>query len=116
MRGDIGPYPGRAAQCRLSSVSTKPGVAHSDPMSDINMYEKQLSRLAERKLLRHLPLLQSATGPLVTINGKSTILMASNDYLGLATHPTVKEAAIEATKRYGVGTGASRLISGTQPP
>ena len=80
------------------------------------MYEKQLSRLAERKLLRHLPLLQSATGPLVMINGKSTILMASNDYLGLATHPTVKEAAIEATKRYGVGTGASRLISGTQPP
>jgi 8-amino-7-oxononanoate synthase len=80
------------------------------------MYEKQLSRLAERKLLRHLPLLQSATGPLVMINGKPTILMASNDYLGLATHPTVKEAAIEATKRYGVGTGASRLISGTQPP
>ena len=41
--------------------------------------------------------------------------LASNDYLGLSQHPKLIEAAIEATRRYGVGSGASRLISGTQP-
>jgi glycine C-acetyltransferase/8-amino-7-oxononanoate synthase len=42
--------------------------------------------------------------------------MASNNYLGLAAHPAVKRAAIQATERYGVGAGAARLVSGTLPP
>jgi 8-amino-7-oxononanoate synthase len=44
------------------------------------------------------------------------ILMASNDYLGLAAHPELKQAAIAAIEQYGVGSGAARLISGTLPP
>lgn len=79
-------------------------------------FEKQLSQLAEQHMLRQLKLIQSGTGPVVTIEGRATILMASNNYLGLATHPALKKAAIQATEQYGVGTGASRLVSGTQPP
>lgn len=48
--------------------------------------------------------------------GRPMILLSSNDYLGLATHPKVVQAAIVATERYGVGSGASRLVSGTLPP
>lgn len=67
-------------------------------------------------MLRSLRVIDSAPGAAVTIGGRSVILMASNDYLGLATHPALKRAAIEATERFGVGSGASRLISGTLPP
>ena len=80
------------------------------------MFEDKLRTLEEHHLLRRLRVIDSATGPTVTIAGKPIILMASNDYLGLATHPALKQAAIEATERFGVGSGASRLISGTLPP
>jgi 8-amino-7-oxononanoate synthase len=52
----------------------------------------------------------------VMIDGRSAILLASNNYLGLADHPRVKEAALAAIQRYGVGSGASRLISGNTSP
>lgn len=52
----------------------------------------------------------------MTLEGRSVILLASNDYLGLAGHPALKQAAISATEQYGVGAGAARLISGTLPP
>jgi 8-amino-7-oxononanoate synthase len=51
----------------------------------------------------------------VMIEGRSVILLASNNYLGLADHPRIKEAAIAAIRRYGFGSGASRLISGNTP-
>jgi 8-amino-7-oxononanoate synthase len=50
------------------------------------------------------------------VEGQSVILLASNNYLGLADHPRVKEAAAAAIQRYGFGSGASRLISGNAPP
>ncbi|HJU05434.1 MAG TPA: 8-amino-7-oxononanoate synthase [Nitrospiraceae bacterium] len=80
------------------------------------MFDERLHELTERHLRRRIQLIQSATGPLVTIDGRTTILMASNNYLGLATHPALKHAAIQATEQFGVGSGASRLVSGTQPP
>lgn len=79
-------------------------------------FERELSELCHRALLRRLRTIQSDPGPTITIDGRSVILMASNNYLGLATHPVLKEAAIEATRRYGVGAGASRLVSGTLAP
>lgn len=48
--------------------------------------------------------------------GRQIILLSSNNYLGLATHPDLIQAAVQATEQYGVGSGASRLISGTLPP
>ena len=80
------------------------------------MFDRQLQDLDQRHLRRHLRLIDSEPGTTVKIEGRSVILMASNNYLGLATHPALKQAAIEATERYGVGAGASRLISGTLPP
>jgi glycine C-acetyltransferase/8-amino-7-oxononanoate synthase len=80
------------------------------------MFEDDLAQLDARHLLRRLRLTESAPGPVVTIEGRPVILMAANDYLGLATHPALKQAAIDAVVRFGVGSGASRLISGTLPP
>ena len=60
--------------------------------------------------------MDSATGPVVSYAGRRVILLSSNDYLGLATHPQVVQAAVEATEYYGAGSGASRLVSGTLPP
>ncbi|MBM4125335.1 MAG: 8-amino-7-oxononanoate synthase [Nitrospira sp.] len=80
------------------------------------MFDDDLQQLEERHLLRQLRLIESPTAAAVMIDGRSVILMASNDYLGLATHPRLKQAAIAATERFGVGAGASRLVSGTLPP
>ena len=57
--------------------------------------------------------LQSACGPRVKVNGREMIMLASNNYLGLATHPRVKEAARLALEKFGVGAGGARLLSGT---
>lgn len=80
------------------------------------MFEKRLHELREQHLLRRLRCLESATESTVMVDGRQLILLASNNYLGLATHPLLKNAAIQATERYGVGAGASRLVSGTLPP
>jgi 8-amino-7-oxononanoate synthase len=53
--------------------------------------------------------------PWVTRNGQRLLSFSCNDYLGLSTHPAVKAAAIAATERYGVGAGASRLVTGNYP-
>src|SRR5258707_5007278 len=52
-------------------------------------------------------------GPRVVLDGKPVLLLCSNNYLGLADHPRVREAAADAAMRWGVGAGASRLVSGT---
>jgi glycine C-acetyltransferase/8-amino-7-oxononanoate synthase len=80
------------------------------------MLEKRLQQLQRDHLLRRLRTVSSASGPEVVLDGRPVILMASNDYLGLADHPALKRAAIEATERFGAGAGAARLISGTQTP
>ncbi|MGC3974736.1 MAG: 8-amino-7-oxononanoate synthase [Nitrospira sp.] len=80
------------------------------------MFEKHLKKLDEQHLLRRLRTIASATGPTVTLDGREIILLSSNNYLGLATHPTVVDAAIEATRRYGAGSGAARLVCGTLTP
>lgn len=80
------------------------------------MFEEPLAQLEAQSLLRQLRLVESPPGPVIRIEGRSVISMASNDYLGLTTHPLLKQAAIAAIERFGVGAGASRLVSGTLPP
>ena len=60
-----------------------------------------------------LRLVSGPQGPRVVLDGKPVLLLCSNNYLGLADHPRVREAAAEAAMRWGVGAGASRLVSGT---
>ncbi len=80
------------------------------------MFEQHLQKLGDQHLLRRLRTIASATGPTVMLEGREVILLSSNNYLGLATHPTVVEAAITATRRYGTGSGAARLVCGTLMP
>jgi 8-amino-7-oxononanoate synthase len=75
--------------------------------------DHELSSLKEAGFYRKMvSCASSATGPRVTIDGRQVLLLASNDYLGLAAHPRMKSRAQEATARWGTGSGASRLISG----
>jgi 8-amino-7-oxononanoate synthase len=57
--------------------------------------------------------IQSAQDPEITMNGRKMIMVGSNNYLGLTNHPKVKEAAIEAIKKYGTGCAGSRFLNGT---
>lgn len=67
-------------------------------------------------LTRRLRQIDGAQGTWVTVEGRRTLLLCSNNYLGLANHPALIEAAQRAALQYGVGTGASRLISGSMRP
>ncbi len=79
-------------------------------MSDL---EQRLLELEELGLSRRLRMISGPQGPRVLLDGKPVLLLCSNNYLGLADHPRVQEAAAEAALRWGVGAGASRLVSGT---
>ena len=74
--------------------------------------EERLRELRDRGLYRRMRLISGPQGPRVLLDGKPVLLLCSNNYLGLADHPRVREAAAEAAMRYGAGSGASRLISG----
>src|ERR1043166_7991138 len=62
---------------------------------------------------QRLRVLESESAAESRFDGKKVINLASNNYLGLTTHPKLREAALEAVRRYGVGSGAVRTISGT---
>ncbi|HTZ63424.1 MAG TPA: 8-amino-7-oxononanoate synthase [Solirubrobacteraceae bacterium] len=79
----------------------------------MNEIEQRLDELSELGLRRSLRMVSGPQGPRVLLDGKPVLLLCSNNYLGLADHPRVREAAAEAAMRWGVGAGASRLISGT---
>jgi 8-amino-7-oxononanoate synthase len=71
-----------------------------------------LDALRASGLYRELRIIETAPGPRVVLDGREVVLLCSNDYLGLASHPAVREAAAEAAERWGAGVGASRLVSG----
>ena len=79
-------------------------------MSDI---ARQLEQLRDRGLYRRTRLISGPQGPRVTVDGVPVLLLCSNNYLGFADHPRVRQAAADAAMRWGVGTGGSRLVSGT---
>jgi 8-amino-7-oxononanoate synthase len=81
-----------------------------------DFFAEQLEALRKRALDRHLREIRCAQGPEVVIAGRHFINFSSNDYLGLANDPRLREAATSAIDEFGVGAGASRLISGTQSP
>ncbi len=76
----------------------------------------RLDAIREDGLFRRMRTVGSAQGPRIDIDGEDVLLLCSNDYLGLAAHPVVSAAAIEAIGRWGTGAGSSRLVSGNMDP
>lgn len=73
----------------------------------------RLDELRDSGLYRRMRLVSGPQGGRVMLDGSPVMLLCSNNYLGLADHPRVTEAAADAALRWGVGAGASRLVSGT---
>ncbi|HWR15657.1 MAG TPA: glycine C-acetyltransferase [Terriglobales bacterium] len=85
-------------------------ATRTDPLSYLG---KQLDELKAKGTHFRLRVLEDEQAPVCTFDGKQVINLASNNYLGLTTHPKLREAALAATKKYGVGSGAVRTIAGT---
>jgi glycine C-acetyltransferase len=88
----------------MSVQTTRPQLAYLG---------QQLDELKKKGTYFKLRVLDDEQAPECTFDGKHVINLASNNYLGLTTHPKLREVAIEATKKYGVGPGAVRTIAGT---
>ncbi|MBI4822993.1 MAG: pyridoxal phosphate-dependent aminotransferase family protein [Nitrospirae bacterium] len=83
-----------------------------------DLFEKcfRFTRVKELKAVGLYPyfrVIESAQEPVVIMNGKKMVMVGSNNYLGLTNHPKVKEAAIEAIRKYGSGCAGSRFLNGT---
>jgi len=87
-----------------STPSTRPQLAH---------LSAQLDDLRARGTYFRLRVLEDEQAPVCHYDGREVINLASNNYLGLCNHPKLREAAIAATEKYGVGSGAVRTIAGT---
>jgi glycine C-acetyltransferase len=74
--------------------------------------QDELQALKSASLYRHLRSVAGDQGPTLMVDGRELLNFSSNNYLGLASHPALAKAAIDAIERYGCGSGASRLISG----
>src|SRR3954464_10645944 len=76
---------------------------------------EQLEAAKEGDLLPYFRILESQAGPIVEMEGRETIMLGPNNYLGLTTDERVKQAARDALERYGTGVTGSRLLNGTTP-
>jgi 8-amino-7-oxononanoate synthase len=79
-------------------------------------YDEILGELRQRSLFRELRTIEEINGSMVRVADRFLVNFASNDYLGLSQHPSVKAAAKTAIERFGTGSGASRLVTGTGSP
>ncbi|MFC4077928.1 glycine C-acetyltransferase [Salinithrix halophila] len=82
-------------------------------MKGFEYLEKEIREWREDGVYRPLTEVESEQGSRVVIHGREVIQLSSNNYLGLTTHPRIKEAANQAVEKYGVGTGSVRTIAGT---
>ncbi len=79
---------------------------------ELGFLKEKIQELKDQGVYRQLPVLESASGAEVILNGRQVINLSSNNYLGFANHPRLKAAAIASVEKYGVGTGAVRTIIG----
>src|SRR5881296_329598 len=87
-----------------------PTATRANPLSYLT---GQLNDLKSKGTHFRLRVLEDEQAPVCTFDDKKVINLASNNYLGLTTHPKLREAALAATRKYGVGSGAVRTIAGT---
>ena len=85
-------------------------LMRADPLTFLS---EELESLKQQGLYRHLRILEGEQGAHATFDHKSVVNLSSNNYLGLTTHPRLREAALDAVKRFGAGSGSVRTIAGT---
>jgi len=83
-------------------------------MNKLEYIDKKLDELKQQGVYRNLPINTGACANIIHINGKEIVNLSANNYLGLATHPLVVEAAKKAVEKYGAGAGSVRTIVGNQ--
>jgi glycine C-acetyltransferase len=88
----------------MSTTATRP---------QLQFLHEALEELKSKHQYFRLRILEGEQKPIATYDGKEVINLSSNNYLGLTTHPKLRRAAIDAIRKYGVGSGAVRTISGT---
>ena len=87
----------------------------NEPQNAYSWLPKSLATLHQAHWYRQVQSIEGDPGPVVTLNGRPMVNLASNDYLGLASEPLLRERAIAAIKAYGTGATGSRLLSGHRP-
>src|SRR5690242_6232128 len=121
--GLISTEPGMAAE-RYKGLPLRDFRGMSDStQTPVDVFEKarthdraeQLEAAKQGDLLPYFRILESQAGPVVEMEGRETIMLGSNNYLGLTTDERVKQAARDALEQYGTGVTGSRLLNGTTP-
>lgn len=79
---------------------------------DLQFLQEKVDQLKKDGVYRTLPVLEGKNSSTIILDGKEMVNLSSNNYLGLANHPKLKEAAIKSIEKYGVGAGAVRTIIG----
>ena len=85
----------------------------SPPDDRLAFIDQELAALRAAGTFINIRTIESAQGPTLRVNGRDVLNFCSNNYLGLANHPRLAEAAVTAIRRYGIGPAAVRSISGT---
>ena len=101
-----------------SKANKEPSIDKYYNMEDsleerVSQFFERVSRGKKQNHYFYMRKLESSSGARVTVDGREMLMLASNNYLGMTTHPKVKEAAKKALEKYGIGSGGVRLLSGT---
>jgi glycine C-acetyltransferase len=83
------------------------------PKAQLQYLSDELQKLRQQNLYQNLRILETEQLPVCNFDGQEVINLSSNNYLGLTTHPKLKEQAVRAVEEFGVGSGAVRTIAGT---
>ena len=94
-------------------MTTPAPVPTAEKQSPLHYLHDALEELKAKHLYFQLRLLEGEQKPVATFDAREVINLSSNNYLGLTTHPKLRRSAIEATRKFGVGSGAVRTIAGT---
>ena len=103
----------RTPRPRRQANTSSPPAGATEGQRAVTDVGERLEELRRAGLHRSLRLVEGPQGPRVLLDGAEVLLLCSNNYLGLADHPRVRQAAAEAAERFGAGAGASRLVSGS---